>query len=66
MGYGTDQRVELGLPIRDTPCDLVIIATPIDVRRRAGSERSSQRARREVQEVGKPDLVDVVYKAFPS
>jgi predicted GTPase len=33
MGYGTDQRVELGQTIRSTPCDLVIIATPIDLRR---------------------------------
>ena len=33
MGYGTEQVAELSQTIASTPCDLVIIATPIDLRR---------------------------------
>ena len=33
MGYGEEQMADLEETINDTPCDLVIIATPIDLRR---------------------------------
>jgi predicted GTPase len=58
--------VELGQTISSTPCDLVIIATPIDLRRVVEIEKPSQRVRYELQEIGKPDLADLVCKAFPS
>ena len=33
MGYGDDQIAELAETIRQTPCDVVVIGTPIDLRR---------------------------------
>ncbi len=64
MGYGTRQTQELGETINATPCDLVIIATPIDLRRIVDIRRPSQRVRYELQEIGTPTLQDVIVKAF--
>ena len=60
MGYGPKQVAELEQTINGTPCDLVIIATPIDLRRLVQIRHPSQRVRYELQEIGKPDLVDVL------
>ena len=38
----------------------VVIATPIDLRRLVQIEHPSQRVRYELQEIGKPDLADVL------
>jgi len=59
MGYGPKQIQELQDTINGTPCDLVIIATPIDLRRVVKINRPSQRVRYELQEIGKPTLQDV-------
>ena len=64
MGYGAKQTQELGETINATPCDLVIIATPIDLRRVVKINRPSQRVRYELQEIGAPTLQDVIGKAF--
>jgi predicted GTPase len=60
MGYGSEQVAELGRTIGNTPCDLVIIATPIDLRRLVEIEQPSQRVRYELQEIGRPTLEDVL------
>jgi predicted GTPase len=60
MGYGTEQVAELEQTINATPCDLVIIATPIDLRRLVHIDHPSQRVRYELQEIGKPDLAAVL------
>jgi len=60
MGYGAEQVAELEQTINRTPCDLIIIATPIDLRRLVRIEHPSQRVRYELQEIGKPDLADVL------
>ena len=64
MGYGARQIQELGETINATPCDLVIIATPIDLRRVVEINRPSQRVRYELQEIGIPTLQDVLGRAF--
>jgi len=64
MGYGPKQIQELGETINATPCDLVIVATPIDLRRVVEINRPSQRVRYELQEIGIPTLQDVISKAF--
>src|SRR5204862_259344 len=43
MGYGVEQMRELGETINNTPCDLVLVATPIDLRRVVEINRPSQR-----------------------
>ncbi len=62
MGYGKEQIAELEQTINNTPCDLVIVATPIDLRRLMQINRPSQRVRYELQEIGQPDLADVLAK----
>ncbi len=64
MGYGSRQIQELEQTINATPCDLVIIATPIDLRRLITINRPTQRVRYELQEIGRPTLEDVLSPAF--
>ena len=64
MGYGPEQMRELGETINNTPCDLVLVATPIDLRRVVEINRPSQRVRYELQEIGQPTLVDVLEEKF--
>jgi len=65
MGYGEAQVAELARTIDNTPCDLVLVATPIDLRRVVGIDKPVQRVRYEIQEIGRPDLADVLASAFP-
>ena len=60
MGYGRAQVRELEATIRATPCDAVLIATPIDLRRLMSIEQPSFRVRYDLQEIGRPDLHDVL------
>jgi predicted GTPase len=60
MGYGGQQVADLQETINNVPCDLVIIATPIDLTRVIQIARPTQRVRYELQEIGKPDLVDIL------
>ncbi len=64
MGYGEKQIRELEETINATPCDLVLVATPIDLRRILKLDRPVQRVRYELQEIGQPTLQDVLSKAF--
>jgi predicted GTPase len=64
MGYGAEQMRELGKTINNTPCDLVLVATPIDLRRVVEINRPSQRVRYELQEIGQPTLVDILEGKF--
>jgi len=58
MGYSDMQRHELGETIRRTPCDLVIVATPIDLARTIKVERPNLRVTYAVEELTKPSLAD--------
>jgi predicted GTPase len=60
MGYGDQQRADLQETINNTPCDLVIIATPIDLSRVVEINRPAQRVRYELQEIGQPDLAGIL------
>jgi predicted GTPase len=64
MGYGEEQIAELEQTVNNTPCDLVLVATPIDLRRVLKIERPSQRVRYELQEIGRPTLKDVLTERF--
>ena len=64
MGYGPEQMKELGETINNTPCDLVIVATPIDLRRVVEINRPSQRVRYELQEIGQPTLAELIEAKF--
>jgi predicted GTPase len=63
MGYGEVQRHELEKTIANVPCDLVLVATPIDLARTISINKPSVRVFYEVEELTKPDL-DAVVKKF--
>lgn len=60
MGYGAEQIRELEETINAVPCDLVVVATPIDLRRVVQIRHPAQRIRYELQEIGRPTLADVL------
>jgi predicted GTPase len=60
VGYGEKQMNELKQTIEKVDCDLVLIATPIDLRRAIHFERPALRVTYELQEIGKPDLDDAL------
>ncbi|MBI3854238.1 MAG: GTPase [Planctomycetes bacterium] len=60
LGYGAAQIRELEETIRRVACDLVLIATPVDLRRLLTIDRPACRVSYELEEIGKPDLGDVI------
>lgn len=60
MGYGKKQIKELEETINNSNAELVIIGTPIDLRRIMKINKLAIRVRYELQEIGKPDLEDVL------
>ena len=64
MGYGDAQIKELEQTIDNTPADLVLIGTPIDLRRVLKLSKPAQRVRYELQEIGQPTLADLLKDKF--
>ena len=64
MGYGDAQIRELEQTIHNTPADLVLIGTPIDLRRVLKLSKPAQRVRYELQEIGQPTLADLLKDKF--
>lgn len=64
MGYGGDQIADLEETINNTPADLVLIATPIDLGRIINIKLPSQRVRYEFQAVGEPTLSQLLQERF--
>ena len=62
MGYSAMQRHELEETIRRTPCDVVVIATPIDLTRVIAIEKPNVRVTYEVEELTKPGLAELLAK----
>jgi predicted GTPase len=60
MGYGDKQRNELEETIKRVPCDLVLVATPIDLARVITIDKPAMRVSYETDEVSRPDLKDVL------
>jgi predicted GTPase len=60
MGYGEAQIAELQETINQTPADLVLIATPIDLSRLVDIKMPSQRVRYQLQEIGRPTLKELI------
>ncbi len=60
MGYGDRQVKDLETTINKVPCDAVVIGTPIDLSRLIKIRKPAVRVRYELQEIGKPDLPEVL------
>lgn len=64
MGYGEEQIRELEATINATPCDLVLAATPIDLRRVLKVRYPVDRVRYELQVLGRPTLEEILAQRF--
>jgi len=62
MGYGSKQIKDLEKTINRTDCEVVIIGTPIDLRKLITINKPAVRVTYELQEIGKPDLMDGLKK----
>jgi len=60
MGYGEAQTLELEETIRNTPADLVLVASPVDLRHLVDMEKPALRVRYELQELGEPTLGQLI------
>ena len=60
MGYGGQQVKDLEATINAVDCDIVVIGTPIDLRRIISIDKPSVRVTYDLAEIGSPDLADVL------
>jgi predicted GTPase len=60
MGYSKAQLADLAATIEDTPCDSIVIGTPVDLARLLPLSRPRARVAYNLEEVSKPDLADIV------
>ncbi len=60
MGYGDEQIRDLERTIENTPCDTVVIATPIDLKRIIKINKPTVKVGYELQEIGSPNLQEVI------
>jgi predicted GTPase len=59
-GYSSSQLEELQRAIAETPCDVVVIGTPMDLRHVITLDKPAVRVTYELEEIGTPMLRDVV------
>ena len=64
MGYGEEQIRDLQETINRAECDLVLVATPIDLRRLIDVRHPTDRVRYELQVIGRPTLEEVLAERF--
>ena len=60
MGYGAQQTSDLEETIRQMPVDVVLVATPIDLRHLIDIEQTSLRVSYDVEDASTPGLSDVI------
>ena len=60
MGYSPAQLDDLAATIQATPCDSIIIATPVDLARLIPLPKPHCRVRYDLEEISHPDLADVI------
>lgn len=60
MGYGEEQVRDLEKTINNTPCDAVVIGTPIDLQRFVKINKPCVKIGYELQEIGTPTLKEVL------
>lgn len=60
MGYSEAQLADLAATIAATPCDSIIVATPVDLARIVTLAKPHCRVRYDLEEIGRPDLKEIV------
>ncbi|HSW35256.1 MAG TPA: GTP-binding protein, partial [Candidatus Limnocylindrales bacterium] len=64
MGYGDQQIKDLEVTINSSDADVIVIGTPIDLRRVMTITKPSVRVRYELQEIGEPTILDLLKKVL--
>jgi predicted GTPase len=64
MGYGDEQKADLEATINAVDCDVVVIGTPIDLTRIVKIDKPTVRVGYELQEIGTPNLEEILKKRF--
>lgn len=64
MGYGDEQIRDLEDTINAIPCDLVLAATPVDIRRLLKVRYPVERVRYELQVLSQPTLEEILLRRF--
>jgi predicted GTPase len=62
MGYGDEQKADLEKTINAVDCDAVVIGTPIDLTRIVKIDKPTVRVKYELQEIGEPNLEQLLAK----
>jgi len=60
MGYGKKQIADLEKTINTADCDVVVIGTPIDLRRIININKPAVQVSYKLQEIGKPTIKDIL------
>ena len=60
MGYAERQIKDLEDTINNIPCDMVLIATPVDLARIIKIDKPSVRISYEIEEMGRPAIADIL------
>ena len=61
VGYSENQMDELSKAINDTPCDLVLLGTPTDIRRYLKVEKPVVRVRYELEEIVPGEIEEAIF-----
>ena len=65
LGYGEHQIRELEETVNKAPCEVVVVGTPIDLRKLIKINKPAVYVRYELQEVGSPNLKEILEERFP-
>ena len=60
LGYYEDQLADLQTSINATPCDMVLVGSPIDITRVVDIKKPAKRVRYDLEEIGEPSLKTVL------
>ncbi|MDP2603906.1 MAG: hypothetical protein Q8S00_15115 [Deltaproteobacteria bacterium] len=60
MGYSPAQLEDLAATINATPCDSIVVATPVDLARLIPFTKPYCRVRYDLEEISRPDLGDCI------
>lgn len=60
MGYSPAQLEDLAATINATPCDSIVVATPVDLDRLIPLDKPHCRVRYDLEEISRPDLADCI------
>lgn len=64
MGYGDKQVKDLEATINKVPCDLVLVGTPINLKRIVKMKKPALRVYYELEEIGEPSLKTILGRFF--